>query len=329
MFTTAQNLELSTAGKTIDFRPTAFKAILTEENASYFLRTLDISESSKKTYLQALRQVFNYFNNHNIMMPTRDDLLGYKQHLIDTVSATTGQRYLSTAKQFFSRAEIEGIMNRDIGRGVKGIKTGGDIHRKDSLTRDQIIDVLGAINSPRDKAIFTLMITGGLRCVEIVRANQDDIQTRAGKPILFLQGKGSTSKDDYIVLDHHTHKTLLAYLGSRDKETMQAGSPLFISEGNRNKGGRLSTISISRLLKGYFRQVGIDSPRITAHSTRHSTAQLSAELGIDVRKTQALMRHKQITTTQIYFDQIDKLKDQTRTQIASFVFGQCKEITNS
>ena len=39
----------------------------------------------------------------------------------------------------------------------------------------------------RDYAILTLMLTGGLRTVEVTRANLKDLTNRAGKEVLMVQ----------------------------------------------------------------------------------------------------------------------------------------------
>ncbi len=307
----------------------AISAIFTDRNAQDFLGSLDVSQASRIVYARALKQIFSYFLDNGITSPSKADVIKYKDHLKKSraISPNTGQRYMSTARQFFSWCEIEEITPKNIAQGVKGIK-GGVKHTKDSLNRDQINDILTGIDSPRDQALFILMLTGGLRCVEIVRADYGDLQSKAGHPVLYVQGKGHDAKDDFIKLDNHTYKALLAYLKTRGP--LQPTDPLFASDANRNKGLRLTTISISRILKTYFRKAGIDSPRVTAHSTRHSTAQICAEIGIDMRKTQAVMRHKNLGTTEIYFDEIEKLEDPTRDKLAAYLFpGQCSENLNS
>lgn len=40
-------------------------------------------------------------------------------------------------------------------------------------------------------AVLALMATGGLRTVEVVRANVEDLSTLGGLPVLYIQGKGS------------------------------------------------------------------------------------------------------------------------------------------
>ena len=52
--------------------------------------------------------------------------------------------------------------------------------------------------SKRDKAIFALMVTAGLRAIEVARANVGDIIEQGGKYFLLVQGKGHKEKDAMV-----------------------------------------------------------------------------------------------------------------------------------
>lgn len=66
-----------------------------------------------------------------------------------------------------------------------------------------------------DFAILNLMLRTGLRGIEIVRANCRDIQTKAGVDVLYVQGKGRASKDNFVVLTPKALSPIAAYLEKR------------------------------------------------------------------------------------------------------------------
>jgi integrase/recombinase XerC len=76
-----------------------------------------------------------------------------------------------------------------------------------------------------------------------------------------------------------------------------AGSPpaVFLNQ----RGGRLTTRSVGRLLEKYLAQVGLD-PRTSPHTLRHSFATHLLDAGADIRSVQELLGHQSLNTTQIY-----------------------------
>ena len=111
--------------------------------------------------------------------------------------------YLSAVRRFFSWAESLNIYP-NITLGVKAPKIDKG-HKKDFFSGEQIKQILHGISRAnieglRNYAIFALMINCGLRTVEITRANVDDMRTIGGYSVLFIQGKGKTSKADFVKL---------------------------------------------------------------------------------------------------------------------------------
>ena len=114
------------------------------------------------------------------------------------------------------------------------------------------------------------MITSGLRTIEVIRANIEDMRTVADFTALFLQGKGHDEKTQYVKIPEPVEKAIREYLKARG--TAKPTEPLFESVSNRNVKGRMTTRSISRIAKNHLVDSGLDSDRLTAHSLRHTTA---------------------------------------------------------
>ena len=107
------------------------------------------------------------------------------------------------------------------------------------------------------------------------------------------------------MLTEATLEPINDYLNARQERDPKA--PLFASHSNRNNGGRLTTRSISRIVKEAMKDAGINSDRLTAHSLRHSAITFSLLGGATVQEAQALARHKNINTTLIYAHNIDRI----------------------
>ena len=86
---------------------------------------------------------------------------------------------------------------------------------------------------------------------------------------------------------------------------ISGSEPLFLN----NKGGRLSTRSIARLLEKIVRQLGLMRP-ISPHGLRHTFATHMLDAGADLREVQELLGHASLTTTQRYTHvSIDRLME--------------------
>ena len=167
--------------------------------------------------------------------------------------------------------------------------------------------------------MLNLLIRTGLRSVEAIRADVEDIRQQGGEALLWIQGKGQDAKDQFVVLTPDSLRPIYEYLQARG--TPGQDKPLFASISDRNGGGRLTTRTIRRIAKDRLREIGVDSDRLTAHSLRHTAITLSLEAGATVQEAQALGRHANINTTLIYAHNIDRLKNAPERMIDKLLSG--------
>ena len=307
------------------------EGIFGESLIERFAKFAGVSESSRKTYIKCLKQLFKYFKANSIVAPTRENLIEWIDELKATRAASTVQLYVTATKIFFRWLSQE-KMYLDIADHLKsGIKPSHK-HKKDALTTDQCAElvrnckVFSKINKVhnevaelRDKAILSLMVTAGLRTIEVVRANIGDIRFERGKIFLYVQGKGHDDADEKVLLAKQTYRAINEYLKVRGKA--QASEPLFTSTSRSNFGKRLSTQSISKLVKRELRANGLDSVRLTAHSLRHSAATNLIYAGIELPKVQMIMRHKSLSTTMIYSHSWQRFQNDGEQMLADDIFG--------
>ena len=287
-----------------------------------FIAYLDTTPKTIETYSKALKQLFNYFSLNGISHPQREDIIAFRDELnASGPKPTTIQNYITATKLFFSWTAQEGYYP-NITDHLKGAKLDRE-HKKDYLTSRQVKEVLESIElnslkGLRDYAILTLMVTGGLRDIEVSRADIEDLRTVGENTVLYIQGKGRQEKTEYIKISPQVEKAIRTYLKARGDSGEKA--PLFASLSNNSNGQRLSTRSISGLVKNRLKEAGYNSERLTAHSLRHTAVTLSLLAGKDITEVQQFARHANISTTMIYNHSLDKAKNSCSEAIARAIF---------
>lgn len=289
-----------------------------------FIMFLDVKPKSAQTYATNLKQFERFLQRNKITKPQRDDVIEYREELKTAHKSTTVQAYITAVKLFFQWTETEGIYP-DITRHLKGAKI-TRTHKKDALTVDQVQSILQAVDRStmqgvRDYAILCLMITGGLRDIEIHRANVEDLRTVGLASVLYVQGKGQDEKADYIKIGPETEQAIREYLMLRNQtEQVKNDQPLFTSLSNNSTLKRLSTRSISGIAKRYLRLIGLDSERLTAHSLRHTAVTLALIGGATLQEASQFARHSDISTTQIYAHNLERANNKCGEIIAGSIF---------
>ena len=287
-----------------------------------FITYLDAKPKTIETYTRALRQLFNYLSFNGIKQPQREDIIAFREELrASGHKPTTVQNYMTATKLFFNWTSQEGLYP-NVAEHLKGAKLNRD-HKKDYLTSRQVKEVLDNIEKDtlkglRDYAILTLMVTGGLRDIEVSRADIGDLRNAGENTVLYIQGKGKDEKTDYIKVPQQVEKAIRSYLTARGEAREK--EPLFTSTSNNNIGKRLTTRSISGIVKTRLRQAGYDSPRLTAHSLRHTAVTLSLLAGKDIGEVQQFARHANITTTMIYNHALEQAKNSCSEAISQAIF---------
>ena len=287
-----------------------------------FINYLDASPKTVETYKKALRQFFNYLGLHGIRQPQREDVLAFRDDLkASGLKPTTVQNYITATRIFFKWTEQEGLYP-NIAEHVKGAKLDKN-HKKDYLTSRQAKEVLAGVQTDseeglRNYAILSLMVTGGLRTIEVSRADVGDLRTVGENTVLFVQGKGREEKTEYIKISAPVEKAIRSYLKARDLTTEE--QPLFTSTSNNSRGKRITTRTVSSIVKTALKNAGYDSARLTAHSLRHTAITLALLAGREITEVQQFARHANLNTTMIYNHALDQAKNGCSDAITNAIF---------
>ena len=158
--------------------------------------------------------------------------------------------------------------------------------------RDQEVDqLLNAINSKRDMAMFKLMLRCGLRVEEVSNLTIGAINLKRRR-ILVRQGKGS--KDRVVYISDDAYDALQAYLKARSHYRRKK---VFLVERGKYKGHPISVRGIQKRIEFYAKETAI---KVSCHRLRHTMATQLLNAEAEIETIQDLLGHNWITTTQKY-----------------------------
>ena len=292
------------------------------ETADSFLHKIDVSANSARTYKEALKTFYKWWNANNKPPLNRETLRDYREWLKANRAVNTVLTYSVALGRFFKFAVTEGELDQNPLDGVKRLRRPQGHLRRD-LSRTELRAVFDSIDrsteiGKRDYAMVTLMARNGLRIIEVHRANYGDIEDRMGRKILRIWGKGRDERDEFVVLSKPAEEALMDYLNTRS--TMKQNSPLFINEAKRKGPGRrkqerISVRHIRRRVTTYFERAGVKTSKTSVHSLRHSFVTLAIEGGASLMEAQAAARHRSIQTTMVYFHEHGRLDNPVEDRI--------------
>lgn len=284
-----------------------------EQFEESFIDYLDVDDKTLKVYQNGINCFKNYLKENNIQYPTRDSIIGFRNMLRETYSSNTVNAYMISIRALFKYLEIHNLY-KNIAVDVKGAKY-DTTPKKEVLSLEQMQTIYNDLVDIRERAIFGLMISTGLRVCEVSTALIEDIKMYNNEVVLFILGKKRDSKSDYVKLSNQVLNDLQDYIGNRT-----SGS-IFISTSNENYGKGLSTVSLRKIIKNIFKRYGLDKDTLSCHSLRRSFAVVSYETGSSIYDIQQVLRHQSINTTTRYLQQVNRDNNKTEYNVANAIFG--------
>lgn len=269
-----------------------------------FLNYLQIEKGLAKNTIESYRtdieQFLDFLNGKKIFdinNVNSEILIQYITHIKRLgLSSRSIARKITALRMFFKYLMIDRIIDKNPALLLEIPKTG--IHLPEYLTLNEVESLLNIFNTEnpyelRDKVIIELMYSAGLRVSEITNLKLTDIDIDEG----FIRIKGKGSKERIVPLGNVAKGILTRYLMAvRAKLVKKLNTDyLFLNW----RGGRLSRVSVWKIIKFYARKAGIKK-EISPHTLRHSFATHLLNNGADLRSVQELLGHSSIATTQIY-----------------------------
>jgi integrase/recombinase XerC len=214
-----------------------------------------------------------------------------------SLAATSVARQLSSWRGFYTYAcrRLGYASNPCIGlRPPKATKALPDILSPDACTRllegaaaPATDDALQA----RDRAMFELFYSSGLRLSELTGLDLNDLNLQSGE----AQVTGKGRKTRIVPVGKQALDAVKAWLPQRQPLARDNTAALFISQ----RGTRLSTRSVQLRLNRWAMQAGL-SQHVHPHMLRHAFATHVLQSSGDLRAVQEMLGHASISTTQVY-----------------------------
>ena len=278
-----------------------------------FVDYLDVDDLTLRAYKVGINALMSYLKDNNIKQPTRNDIIAFRDMLRDNYSNNTVNTYMIAVRSLFKYLEIHKLYE-NICVDIKGAKY-STTPKKQVLTQKQAKEIYSNLTDLRDKCLFSLLITTGLRGIEVARARIEDIQEYNGEVVLWVQCKKHDSKDEYVKLSPQVIQDIKNYIGDR------TSGYIFISTSNHNNGGGLTTTSLRRYIKAIFKKFGLDSDTFSLHSTRRSSATIMYENGADLYSIQQVLHHKSSSTTTRYINAVTRNNNKNEYMVANAILG--------
>ena len=259
---------------------------------------INLSENTKNSYKRDLLQFVDFLDSLGVAVWTSVDSKVARNYLSsrrkEGDKATTIARKLSTLRKFFFWLKKEGIIITNPFAALKPPKKEKRLPKvldvdlaNYFLSLDANKDIL-----VRDKAMFELLYSSGLRISELVSLDEDDLNIREGE--VRVEGKGR--KERVVPCGRLAIKAIKLWLTLRESKFKLSGrGPLFLSM----RGTRISVRAVQVRMKIWSHLLKMDIA-LNPHIMRHSFATHILESSGNLRAVQELLGHSNLATTQIY-----------------------------
>lgn len=193
-----------------------------------------------------------------------------------------------------------------VGMSKKHVLTRKEFDRLVKTTDD-------TIEGLRDRAIFRLLISTGLRISSVAAIELGDItMVKRGDrqvPVLRYLAKGHEDKDQTVTVGSKALEAIKEYLAAFDppRSLARGSGPLFLKV--RNGTGPISYIGYYRMIKHRIAQAGLDS-KVGPHSFRHMAAVEGWRQTRDLRAVQKKLGHRSMVTTEGYLRSLDEMGEE-------------------
>lgn len=177
-------------------------------------------------------------------------------------------------------------------RAPKSAKTLPNVLSPDAAS--QLLDSVpkGALEV-RDKAMFELCYSSGLRLAELVSLDLNAAALAVREGEVTVTGKGRKTRT--VPVGNKAAQALVAWLELRTGLAAHAERALFVS----NRGTRISARMIQMRLARWALRCGMGLG-VHPHMLRHSFATHVLQSSGDLRAVQEMLGHSSISTTQVY-----------------------------
>jgi site-specific recombinase XerD len=209
------------------------------------------------------------------------------QHQHDRSWATINRR-LNALKHFFAFCLDQQLVRGNPVKPSHFVRRGRPLPK--ALSREQVQRLFAQIVHPMDRALFLVMLRGGLRVSEVAHLQLEHIDWEQ-QALQIVQGKGRKDRRVYLSPDAiaSLHQCLAQHPGTRVQ------SSVFWNRKRHTQP--LSIKAIQKKMERYAKAAGITA---SCHSLRHTFASNLLEHGAEVVTIRDFLGHSQIASSERY-----------------------------
>ncbi len=145
----------------------------------------------------------------------------------------------------------------------------------------------------RDRAMFELLYSSGLRLAELVGLDRDDGRLDLAAAEVTVTGKGSKTRT--VPVGARAREALRDWLKARALLARPGERALFVGA----RGSRIAPGTVQARLRAWAKRQGLGAA-VHPHMLRHSFASHVLQSSQDLRAVQEMLGHASISTTQVY-----------------------------
>ena len=216
----------------------------------------------------------------------------------ELLSKKTVERWMMGARKVFAALYRAGYVEEDPFHGLQLGAGPQRSFRRRPFTEAQMNELLEKIDPStrkglRDRALFELIYSSGLRVSEASRLTMKDIDLSRRE--IFVHGKGG--RDRIVPVSEVARDFLSLFIGHRINHLEE---PVFQGAWAKGGGKAIRPEEISQRFHALLAKFGMSGLGRSTHAVRHSTATHLLDHGASIRHIQELLGHKNIDTTVRY-----------------------------
>ena len=269
--------------------------ISNKEYLERFLNAKKLEGISNKTLNNYKRYVLKMYDaiNKDVRIIDANDI---RKFLTDYQNKTgcinsSMENIRCSLASFFSWLEKEDYILKSPVKKINKIKS--DIKLKEIYSDESIEKLRNICNNKRDLAIIDLLISSGIRVIELVRINISDLNFDNCSCKVF--GKGNKEREVYF--DAKTKLHIQEYLETRTDNEIA----LFI--GNIKPHKRIGTRTVEKMLQKLASKIELKG--VYPHKFRRTLATKAIDKGMPIEQVQKLLGHTKIDTT-LHYAQVNQ-----------------------
>ncbi len=181
-------------------------------------------------------------------------------------------------------------------QGVRAPKSPRHLPKALSVEQAQQLLETAAPDTPegaRDRAMFELLYSSGLRLAELVALDADDGRLDLKQAEVTVTGKGSKTRT--VPVGARAREALRDWIKARALLAAPQERALFVGA----RGKRIAPGMVQARLRAWAKRQGLGAS-VHPHMLRHSFASHVLQSSQDLRAVQEMLGHASISTTQIY-----------------------------